>query len=342
MTEGIHEAAVTAWFAAEVPQAVAPLTFQRVVGGNSCLTYVVIDDLGERFVLRRPPLGHVLATAHDVAREHRVMSALQDTDVPVPRMLGVCTDLGVNDAPFFVMAFVDGVVLHSAADAMEKLPSDAARANAAASSVDVLIALHRVKVDEIGVGDLARRTGFLERQLKRWASQWESSKTRERPDMERLHQWLVANRPDEVGSGIIHGDYRLGNLLHDTTTGEVLAVLDWELCTLGAPLADLSYLIRSWEPDIVDAPLEMAPASVAPGFPPADYLASRYATATNVDVSELEYWVTFNAWRSAAILQGVYRRYIEGDMGAVPPDVDRYERRIESCVAAGLRAAGLA
>ena len=337
--EGINDANVTAWFAAHVPQAKAPLSFTRIAGGHSCLTYVVADDAGERFILRRPPLGHVLATAHDVVREHKVMSALQDTDVPVPRMLGVCEDVAVNDAPFYVMGYVDGVVLHNAADA-EQL-SEAARVRAAESLVDALVALHRVDIDEVGLGDLARRTGYLERQLKRWAAQWESSKTRELPGMERLHEWLVANKPDEPGSGIIHGDYRLGNLLHDRQTGEVLAILDWELCTLGDPLADVSYLMRYWQPAVTGVPKAVAVASAADGFPDAAWVADRYAAATGMALADLDYWMAFNAWRSAAISEGVYRRYIDGDMGEIPKDVDRYQAGVDLSVEAGLRAAGL-
>jgi aminoglycoside phosphotransferase (APT) family kinase protein len=342
MTEGVDVAAVTAWFAVNVPAAKAPLSFARVAGGHSCLTYVVTDDAGERFVLRRPPLGHVLATAHDVVREHRVMSALQDTDVPVPVMLGVSPDASVNGAPFYVMSYVEGVVLHNAADATSRLPSDDARARAASSLVDALVALHRVDVDSVGLGDLARRTGYLERQLKRWSAQWESSKTRELPEMDRLYAWLIEHRPEEPGSGVIHGDYRLGNLLHDAVTGEVLAILDWELCTLGDPLADVSYLLRSWVDEAGDVPLEVSSASAAPGFPSRDWVAARYAEATGMSLDDLRYWMAFNAWRSAAISEGVYRRYIDGDMGTLPEDVTRYRDGVDVAVASGLQTAGLA
>jgi aminoglycoside phosphotransferase (APT) family kinase protein len=338
--EGINDEAVTAWFAEHVPQAKAPLAFTRIAGGHSCLTYIVDDDAGERFILRRPPLGHVLATAHDVVREHKVMRALQDTGVAVPRMLGVCEDVAVNDAPFYVMSYVDGIVLHSAADA-EKLPVEARR-RASESLVDQLVLLHAVDIDAVGLGDLARRTGYLERQLKRWAAQWESSKTRELPSMERLHDWLVANKPDEPGSGIIHGDYRLGNLLHDRDTGEVLAILDWELCTLGDGLADVSYLMRYWQPSAPGVPKAVAVASAADGFPDAEWVANRYAAATGMALSDLDYWMAFNAWRSAAISEGVYRRYIDGDMGTVPEDVSRYQAGVDMSAEAGLRAAGLA
>src|SRR3954447_11702556 len=161
---GIDAPAVTAWFAEHLPAAVSPLHFDRVAGGHSCLTYVVTDADRQRFVWRRPPIGHVLATAHDVVREHKIMDALRDTGVPVPRMLGVCTDSSVNDAPFYVMEFIDGVVLHTAEQAERLLPLDAARRHAGQSAVDALAALHAVDIDAVGLGDLARRSGYLDRQ----------------------------------------------------------------------------------------------------------------------------------------------------------------------------------
>src|SRR5204863_1804585 len=225
-----------------------------------------------------------------------------------------------------------GVGLHNAELATTLLPSDSARGHAADSLVDALVALHSVDIDAVGLGDLARRTGYLDRQLKRWSAQWEASKTRELPGMEQLHAWLVEHRPDEEPAGIAHGDYRLGNLLH-APDGTVLAILDWELCTLGPPLADVSYLLRSWGPESTAS---------APGFPTRDAVAERYAAASGRSIADLDFWMAFNAWRSAAIAEGVYRRYIDGKMGDKPADVDLYAVRVEQTVASGLRAAGLA
>jgi len=337
---GIDPGPVERWFRVHVPEARPPLRYERVVGGHSCLTYVVTDDGGERYVLRRPPLGTVLATAHDVAREHRVMSALQDSAVPVPRMLDLCRDDGVNGAPFYVMGYVDGVVPHTAGDTERLLTSHAARRRAAETMVDALVALHRVDVDAVGLGDFARRSGYLDRQLGRWSAQWAASKTRELPAMERLHAWLVAHRPAESGAGVVHGDFRLGNALH-APDGTTLAVLDWELSTLGDPLADVSYLLRSWATPDQAAGGEGLPAA-AEGFPVADELAERYAAASGRSLDDLDYWMALNAWRSAAISEGVYRRYIDGKMGDAPPDVERYARSVEITVEQGLVAAGLA
>jgi aminoglycoside phosphotransferase (APT) family kinase protein len=295
--------------------------------------------LGRRYVLRRPPLGSVLATAHDVAREHRVMSALQDTPVPVPRMLGLCADDRVNGAPFYVMSHVDGIVPHTAADAERLLATPAARRRAAESMVDALVALHAVDIDAVGLGDFARRSGYLDRQLRRWSAQWEASKTRELPAMERLHAWLVEHRPESSETCIVHGDFRLGNALH-APDGTTLAVLDWELSTLGDPLADVSYLLRSWATPDEAAGGEGPPAAVE-GFPDRGELAERYAAASGRALDDLDYWTALNAWRSAAISEGVYRRYIDGTMGEAPPGVERYARGVEIAVRQGLVAAGL-
>jgi aminoglycoside phosphotransferase (APT) family kinase protein len=341
---GIDPGPVEAWFRAHVPEARPPLHYERVAGGHSCLTYVVTDAAGGRYVLRRPPLGSVLATAHDVAREHRVMAALHDTAVPVPAMLGLCRDEQVNGAPFFVMSYVDGVVPHTAADSERLLPTPAARRRAADTMVDALVALHDVDIDAVGLGDYARRSGYLGRQLKRWAAQWEASKTREVPAMERLHGWLVDHRPAESETCVVHGDFRLGNALH-AHDGTTLAVLDWELSTLGDPLADVSYLLRSWVSPSSAAAAGNAdawPSSAAEGFPEADDVAERYAAASGRALDDLGYWMALNAWRSAAIAEGVYRRYIDGKMGEPPPDVERYARSVEVTADQGLAAAGLA
>jgi aminoglycoside phosphotransferase (APT) family kinase protein len=337
---GIDPGPIEMWFREHVPEARPPLHYERVAGGHSCLTYVVTDDGGERYVLRRPPLGTVLATAHDVAREHRVMSALQDTPVPVPRMLGLCEDDGVNGAPFFVMSYVDGVVVHTAGDTERLLPSPAARRRAAETLVDALVALHAVDIDAVGLGDFARRQGYLDRQLRRWSAQWTASKTRELPAMERLHAWLVEHGPAEPETCVVHGDIRLGNALH-APDGTTLALLDWELSTLGDPLADVSYLLRSWATPEQAAGGEGPPAA-ASGYPSREELAERYAAASGRALDDLAYWTALNAWRSAAISEGVYRRYIDGKMGEPPPDVERYARAVEITVDQGLVAAGLA
>jgi aminoglycoside phosphotransferase (APT) family kinase protein len=337
---GIDRRAVTAWFAGHLDGVEPPLGFARVVGGHSNLTFVVTDANGRRFVLRRPPLGGVLATAHDVAREHRIMSALSDTGVPVPTMLGVSADDSVNGAPFFVMSYVEGVVLHDAEVVADHLPDAASRYRAGMSMVDALVTLHGIDPGRVGLEGLSRPTGYLERQLRRWSAQWSASKTRELPGMERLHTWLVANRPPDPAARIVHGDFRLGNALLGPD-GSVRAVVDWELCSLGDPLADVSYLLRSWVGPGEPVPGSIVPPTTVAGFPAREAIIDRYARGSGRDLGELSYWMAFNAWRSAAIGQGVYRRYLDGSMGERPEDLDRYAQGVEASCAAGLVAAGL-
>ncbi|MCU1501804.1 MAG: aminoglycoside phosphotransferase [Ilumatobacteraceae bacterium] len=338
---GIDAPSVTRWFAEHVPAAVAPLAFARVAGGHSCLTFIVSDAAGTKFVLRRPPLGAHLATAHDVAREFRIMGALAGSRVPVPTMLGLCQDDSVNEAPFYVMSHIDGTVLHDAATVEEALPTNESRRRAGEQLVDALAALHDVDPIAAGLQEMVRPGSYLDRQLRRWSTQWEASKTRELPGMEQLHEWLVTNRPTESSSGIVHGDFRFGNMLLGPD-GTLNGVLDWELCTLGDPLADVSYLVRSWAQPEDPASPQMNPPTRAGGFLTRDEVVARYAAVSGRDVSDLGYWMAFNAWRSAAIGEGVYRRYIDGQMGALPDDVEQYARGVETGVAAGLRDAGLA
>src|SRR5688572_30070730 len=249
MTEikGIDAGAVTAWFEANVAGAQGPLTFDLIAGGHSNLTYGVTDAGGSRYVLRRPPLGHVLATAHDMSREHTIISALGPTDIPVPETLGLCTDEAVNGAPFYVMGFVDGFVLRDQKTAEAEL-DEAARRRAGESIADVLADLHAVDVEAVGLGDLGKHEGYIARQLKRWYSQFQASNEltkRPIPAMHEVHDRLAARIPEQQGVAVVHGDYRLDNCMVGPE-GDVVAVLDWEICTLGDPLADLGLLQVYW------------------------------------------------------------------------------------------------
>jgi aminoglycoside phosphotransferase (APT) family kinase protein len=247
-----------------------------------------------------------------MAREHRIISAVGSTGVPVPRCLGLCTDEEVNGAPFYVMAFVDGVVLDSP-EKGELLPQHL-RTAASEHLVDVLADLHAVDVDAVGLGDLAKREGYVERQVKRWSTQWENSKTRELPAIEEVSRLLSRDIPVQQGVSIAHGDYRFGNVLTDVNQGRVAAVLDWELCTLGDPLADLGYIGIYWTDP--GQPINRAndPSGLA-GFPAYDDLVERYARRTGRDVSNIGYYKAFSSFRLAVISEGVYARYLKGAMG---------------------------
>ena len=310
--KGLDADRVSEWLSRHVDGAVAPFDYRLIAGGRSNLTFLVTDAVGERFVLRRPPLGHVLATAHDMGREHRIISAVGRTGVPVPRTLAMCDDVEVNGAPFYVMSYVDGVVLDNADKAAQLVPE--LRYPAAHHLIDVLAELHAVDVDEIGLGDLARRDGYIERQLRRWKTQWENSKTRELSAIEEVERRLSKSIPVQQGVVIAHGDYRFGNCLTDVNRGRIAAVLDWELCTLGDPLADVGYLGVYWS-DGTSGALRANDPTPAGGFPTYSDLVDRYARVTGRDTSRIDYYVAFSCWRLAVISEGVYARYLHGAMG---------------------------
>jgi aminoglycoside phosphotransferase (APT) family kinase protein len=312
LVQGIDIEPVSKWLAANIPGAVAPFTFDLIAGGRSNLTFKVAGADGTIFVLRRPPLGHVLATAHDMAREHRIIAAVSRTNVPVPPALGVCTDEAVNGAPFYVMGYVDGIVLDSPERA-EALPMHL-RVQASEHLIDVLADLHAVDVDEVGLGDLAKREGYVARQVKRWSSQWAQSKTRELPAIDEVARLLGERLPEQRGVSIAHGDYRFGNCLTDVAAGRIAAVLDWELCTLGDPLADVGYLGVYWFDGAAGNARTNDPTP-AGGFPAYSDLLQRYATRTGRDLSGIGYYVAFSCWRLAVISEGVYARYLHGAMG---------------------------
>lgn len=313
--KGIDEPKVTEWLTANCAGLAAPLAFDAITGGHSNLTYKVTDAAGKCVVLRRPPLGAVLATAHDMAREHRIISALAKSSVPVPPALGLCTDESVNGAPFYVMDFVDGAVLDTPAMVRETLPGSAERARLSQGVLDSLVALHTIDPDQVGLGDLGRKEAFLDRQLKRWRGQWEKTKTRELASMEETYQLLMSAKPEQKYTGIVHGDYRLGNMLA-TSDGSVAAVLDWELCTLGDTLADVGYLMNNWADEGEEGPSQAVamPTSTGGFLSRADFLAE-YSKRSGHSVDGVEYYRAFQWWRLAAIVEGVLSRYQKGVMG---------------------------
>jgi aminoglycoside phosphotransferase (APT) family kinase protein len=326
---GIDHEPVSAWLAANVEGATPPFRFEVIAGGHSNLTYRVTGAGGRPLVLRRPPLGSVLATAHDMAREHKVITGVGKTPVPVPATLGLCTDESVNGMPFYVMSFVDGEVLHDADVTREHIP-EASRRDLSRSVVSVLAELHRADPDAIGLGDLGRREGYLDRQLKRWRTQWEKSKTRELATMERAYELLVEARPEQRYTGVVHGDYRLGNMLVDPASVTVAAVLDWELCTLGDVLADVGYLLNSWtQPgEVTQGDVTLVPTTLG-GFTTREELVEAYTAATGFEVTNPGYYRAFQYWRLAAIVEGVYARYQKGVMAGDLDATSDYPARVE-------------
>ncbi len=342
--EGIDAAKVSAWFGANIPGCRPPLRFQLIPGGRSNLTYLVDDAGGHRFVLRRPPTGHLLPTAHDMAREFRLIAAVGPQGVPVPPALGLCGDEDVTGAPFYVMGFVGGHVLRTPAEVDAALPPGLRR-RASAAVVDVLADIHAVDPDAAGLGDLSRREGYVARQLKRWDAQYRSARDDQGgpavPDIEATHAILVERIPDQGPATIVHGDYRMDNtVLGDD--GSVRAVLDWELCTLGDPLADVGQLVAYWAlPGDDGSALDQTP-TLAPGFFNREEVIARYAERSGRDVSNIDFYVAFSFWKIACIIEGVYTRYLRGSMGADEADVNGFRRSIDWLGASALqRAEGL-
>lgn len=311
---GIDTAAVTAWIQARA-EVTPPLSFEIIQGGRSNLTFTVTDTEGRRLILRRPPLHSVLASAHDMGREHRLMSALEASDVPVPHCVGYEPDPEVNGAPFYVMEHVDGAVVRSSADARSLL-TPAIRQAASDDLVDVLVRLHDVDIDAVGLGDLSRKDGYVERQLRRWRRQLEEGSTRQLPLLLEVHDRLAADVPVQQGaSTVVHGDYRLDNVIVDPADGAVQAVLDWEIATLGDPLADVGVLLVYWtEASDTTFPLD-DPPTVVEGFRSRDEVIERYAERSGRDLSQIDYYTAFGYWKMACILEGVYTRYRSGAYG---------------------------
>ena len=313
MIEGIDQDRVGSWLTENVGGVAAPFTYERIGGGRSNLTFAVTEGDGKRFVLRRPPLGHVLATAHDMTREYTAITAMGPTAVPVPETMGLCSDDSVNGAPFYVMSMVDGEVVDSVERAAPLDP--AVRTAMAANLIAVMAEMHDLDVDEIGLGELGRREGYIERQLSRWSKQWDGSKTRELPAVDEVATALASRVPEQQGVGVVHGDLRFGNCMTNTATGEINALLDWELCTLGDPLADLGYLGVFWaDDDGTGAGGGATDPTSAGGFGSFTDAVARYAAISKRDLGSINFYVAFQLWRSSIIMEGVYNRYIHGAM----------------------------
>jgi aminoglycoside phosphotransferase (APT) family kinase protein len=325
--EGIDRDGVEAWFAEHVPGVQLPLSFERISGGHSNLTYGVRDAGSGSWALRRPPLGKRLGSAHDMGREHRVVSALAPTPVPVAPVVGLCEDESVNDAPFYAMEFVEGPILRGLAEA-DAFPDEADRKAIGERVVDILVEIHAVDPDAVGLGELGRKEDYVARQLHRWQGQWEKSKTRELPAIDAVHERLAARIPEQGPATIVHGDYRLDNMIL-TPGGEVAAVVDWELCTLGDPLADVGLLMVYW-PEAGEELVALGqPATLAPGFPKREELKARYAERSGRDLSQLDFFIALGYWKLAIILEGVYARYAAGGYGKVDPGIEAFARLVE-------------
>jgi aminoglycoside phosphotransferase (APT) family kinase protein len=306
---GLDLAALHAYFAAARPGAVrGPLRARVLAGGKSNLTYDVTDGHGH-WVVRRPPLGHVLATAHDMAREYRVISALAGTEVPVPATYLLCEDPGVIGAPFYVMERVEGTAYRTAAQ-LRELGAQRTRV-IAGRMVDTLAGLHAVDPAAVGLADFGRPQGFLARQVRRWKQQLDASRSRDLPGADELHAALAARIPAESDVAIVHGDFRLDNLL--VCDGDrITAVLDWEMATLGDPLTDVALLLAYQRLAHLDTGYAVADAAIAPGFPSPEQIIDSYTERSGRDLSHLGFHLGLAYFKIAVICEGIHYRYTLG------------------------------
>ncbi|MEU3533007.1 phosphotransferase family protein [Streptomyces murinus] len=284
-----------------------PLTGRLIEGGRSNLTYALSDGTS-KWVVRRPPLGHVLATAHDMKREHRVISALHPTSVPVPAPVLLCEDEEVLGAPFYMMEFVAGTPYRTSA---QLAPLGERRVRGAVLSlVDTLVELHAVDPGEVGLGDFGRPEGYLDRQLRRWGKQLDASRNRELPGIDELHAALGRRLPGSPAATVVHGDYRLDNVLIGADD-RITAILDWEMSTLGDPLTDLGLLVMySRSLDLPNSPVSTT--AEAPGHPAPEELIERYAARSGRDVSAVSWYEAFAFFKLAVILEGIHYRFTLG------------------------------
>jgi aminoglycoside phosphotransferase (APT) family kinase protein len=309
---------------------------ELIAAGMSNLTYVVSPEGGspdDAIILRRPPTGAVLATAHDMAREHTVISALWRTPVPVPRTLHLCTDSSVLGAPFYLMERVVGLHVTTALPA-GYAEEPAQRRLIGDALIDVLAALHSVDYRAVGLADFGRPEGFMSRQVRRWAKQWDATRDRDRPGLDALAARLAETVPQTQRSSVVHGDYRLDNCLLDPEApGRIRAVLDWEMSTLGDPLADLGMLLVYWGQEGEQPPASQSTITALPGFPTRAEVAERYAKQSGLDLGVLNWYVAFAYFKFAAIVAGIVARSKAGAMAG--KDTTGYADRIDPCVELG-------
>ncbi|WP_370615084.1 phosphotransferase family protein [Mumia sp. Pv 4-285] len=314
-----------------------PLSGSVIPGGRSNLTYDVTDGT-THIIVRRPPLGHVLATAHDMSREHTVMGALWPTDVPVPQVHALCNDTDVLGAPFYVMSKAEGRAIRRAAE-LEELGPERTR-DLAERLIDTLADLHAVDPASVGLADFGRPDGYLERQVRRWTKQAEASKSRDLDGYEELRDYLGAHVPERSDATIVHGDYRLDNALVDTSPegkDRITAVLDWEMATLGDPLSDIALTIVYQEMGRTTLKNAVADATAAPGYPSVDEVLERYTSRSGRDVSTMGFHLALGYFKLAIITEGIHYRFTQGQ--TVGEGFGRMGEATQPLIAAGLACA---
>ena len=329
--EGYDVSAVENWIGENIADLQPPFKWTRLEGGHSNLTYRLDDANGKQAVIRRPPQGVLLPKAHDMSREWALISALGPTHVPVPEAIGFCESPDVTGAWFYLMGSITGRPLYTTEATLDWVPENK-RTILAHSFFDVLADLHSLDPDEIGLGDLGKKENYVGRQLKTWYRSWMSSIKPADYDDPRAHdlkQFFLDHMPEQGMARVVHGDYGLHNCLISSDS-TVAAVVDWEISTLGDPLADLAYALNQWPQPDDGTPINPDAATAPPGFPPRNDLAQHYADRTGRDINRLDYYIGFNRWKSAAIVHGVYARYMEGKKSTEGIDLDELRNRIDA------------
>jgi aminoglycoside phosphotransferase (APT) family kinase protein len=307
---GLDLERVLPWFRERVTE-VESLTGTVIGHGRSNITYRLDDPKGNSWVLRRPPLSHVQATAHDMGREFRILTALAPTGFPAPRPIALCDDESVNDAQFYIMEYVDGLVPVDPND-VSKRWDEKDRHRIGIELVDVLVRLHAFKPEEIGLEGWGKPQGYLERQVRRFSEQLESIRYRETTELDELARRLKNAMPEERRPGIVHGDYRLDNAILDDD-GHIIAVLDWEMCTLGDSLADLGLLRMYWgQGTSRDLAVAGTPVMQLPGFPTWEEAQARYEEKSGVDLTNLDFYTVLAHFKLGVILENMYKRFLGG------------------------------
>jgi aminoglycoside phosphotransferase (APT) family kinase protein len=333
---GFDVANVESWLTTVAPVR-APFAWTHLAGGHSNLTYLVHDGAGRELVIRRPPLGPLLPKAHDMWREYRIISGLWPSEVPVPEPVAYCDGPGVAETHFYVMGKSSGKALYNSS-VVESWLDRSARERAGEEFVRVLAALHSLDPADVGLGDLGRPDGYVARQIKTWYTSWTAQASNAGHDDSRvheLHDLLSTGVPEQGPARLVHGDYGPHNALF-RQNGEISAVLDWEIATLGDPLADLAYSVNAWVgpgDELADQP---NPPTLLPGFPTRQDVIDRYVQLTGADTGQLSYYRVFNYWRRACILHGVYARYRSGQKSSEGVDLTALVDRINTSLARGM------
>ena len=325
---GFEVDVIDAWLPT-VTEVTPPITWERLPGGHSNLTYLLRDAAGRELVIRRPPQGELLPKAHDMWREYRIIDGLWGTAVPVAEPIAYADDRALCEAHFYVMGKVDGCALYSAAEVADWL-DEPARRRAGETFIDTLAALHSIEPADVGLDELGRPDAYVARQLKTWYGSWNASidaAQHDEPRVHALHALLVERMPAQGPGRVVHGDFGPHNCLF-ARDGTVTAVLDWEIATLGDPLADMAYSINAWvepgDPGVYGAD----PPTALPGFPSRAVLIERYSDTTGADLSDLAYYRAFNSFKTACILHGVYARYMAGQKSTEGVDLPMLFARI--------------